>query len=557
MTQESTQRRAPLRSVRSLSFGEIPAQSRLFLDYLKQPLSLKTYYPNAVESPSGIGSYRAEMLASYTTDRTVLCDALAEINTAAGAPDETLSNVDLLRKPDTVAVVTGQQAGLFTGPLYTIYKAFSAIKLAEHLRSSGTNAVPVFWVASEDHDLEEIDHADILGKNEGLSRVSYRPEQFTDGLSVGDIRFDNGVGTAVDALMAELPQTEFSRDLRETLSAANSTGETYGTAFRRLIASLLGDNGLVVIDPLNHTIKKLASPIYAAAIEHSDEIVRAIGERGRELKQAGYSAQVLVEEDYFPLFWHDEQGRRLALRRTGDGTFRVKGERRQVHRDELLDLAKSDPQRLSPGVMLRPVVQDYLLPTLCYFGGGAEIAYFAQNSEAYRVLERPVTPIFHRQSFTVVEPRERRNLERFGWDLKTLFPGKEAAFMDAAASQLAPDLANLFSDVEKQVDAELDRLGQRLSETDPTIAASLAMRRGKIEYHLQTLRDKTLRSELQNDETMRRRIDNIFDSLLPDGALQERELNIVTFLNKYGPRFIDWMYDAVDLSDKSHRIIEL
>jgi uncharacterized protein YllA (UPF0747 family) len=237
--------------------------------------------------------------------------------------------------------------------------------------------------------------------------------------------------------------------------------------------------------------------------------------------------------------------------------FRVKGEKRQLHRDELLDLAQNDPRRLSPGVMLRPVVQDFLLPTLCYFGGGAEIAYFAQNSEAYRVLDRPVTPILHRQSFTVVEPRESRNLERFGWELTSLFRGMDPAILDAAEREISPDVAKLFADVEERVNTELDRLGQRLSGTDPTIAASLAKRRRKILYHIKTLREMTLRSEVQKDETMRRRIDNLFDALLPHGALQERELNVVTFLNKYGPGFIDWIYDAVDLSDKDHRIIKL
>jgi len=546
-----------MRVVRSLSFDEIPGQSRLFLDYLSDPLSLKNYYPNAVASPLDVVANVDTVLESYSTDRDTLCRALNEINIAAGAPEATLSNIDLLRKKDTVAIVTGQQAGLFSGPLYTIYKALSAIKSAEDLRASGTNAVAVFWVASEDHDLDEIDHSLVLERNDGLAKISYRPKRSTEGVSVGDIRFDSGVTGAVDRLVSGLPHTEFSAEIRRLLSTAYSQNDTFGTAFTKLILALLGRRGLVVIDPLSDAIKKLASPIYVSAIERADEIVAAIRVRNQDLEQDGYMPQVLVEQDYFPLFWHDHSGRRLALRHTGDGMFRVKGEKLQLHRDELLELARSEPRRLSPGVMLRPVVQDYLLPTLCYFGGGAEIAYFAQNSEAYRVLDRPVTPIFHRQSFTVIEPREARNLDHFGWGLKTLFKGKGAAIMDAAEREISPDLADLFADVEERIDTELNRLDERLSDSEPTIAASLARRRKKILYHIKTLRDKTLRSEVQKDETMRRRIDNIFDSLLPNGVLQERELNVATFLNKYGPAFIDWVYESIDLSDKGHRIIEI
>lgn len=557
MTPESARKAAPARSVKSLSFDEIPGQSRLFLDYLRDPLSLRNYYPNAVECPADVATYGSTVLDSYTTNRDRLCDALAEINTAAGAIEPTLRNIELLRKNDTVAVVTGQQAGLFTGPLYTIYKAFSAINLAEQLRARGTHAVPVFWVASEDHDLDEIDHAFILERNDGLRKIACRPEIFTERASVGEIRFDVNVAGAVDRLFSELPQTEFTSEVKGLLSMAYTRTDSYSTSFTKLVLTLLGEHGLIVIDPLYDTIKKLTSPIYIAAIERAEEIVGAIRARNKELEQQGYTAQVLVEEDYFPLFWHDETGRRFALRHTGDGMFRVKGEKLQLHRDELLEFAKDEPRRLSPGVMLRPVVQDFLLPTLCYFGGGAEIAYFAQNSEAYRVLGRPVTPIFHRQSFTVVEPRERRNLERFGWDLLSLFKGKDAALMDAAERELSPDLARLFADIEERIKAELNSLDQPLADADPTLAASLAKRRQKIVYHLKTLRDKTLRSEVQKDETARRRIDNIFDALLPNGVLQERELNVVTFLNKYGPGFINWIYDAIDLNDKSHRVVEI
>jgi bacillithiol biosynthesis cysteine-adding enzyme BshC len=479
------------------------------------------------------------------------------MNRACGAGHATLANIESLRRADAVAVVSGQQAGLFTGPLYTIYKALSAIRLSDDLRRKGINAVPVFWVASEDHDLDEIDHVSVLQGGNGLASISYTPKQFTEGVSVGAVRFDERIDEIVTELFATVSHTEFSRDLIDEVRKSNRPGESYGTAFTKLLHRVLGRYGIIVLDPLHAGIKELAAPIFIAAIERSDEIVGAIRQRSRELEGRGYHAQVLVEEDYFPLFRHDDAGRRLALRSLGDGRFRVKGEKVDFTRDALIETARREPARFSPGVMLRPVVQDYLLPTLCYFGGGAEIAYFAQNSEAYRVLDRPVTPIFHRQSFTVVQPRERRNLATFGWTFPDLFAGKDAAILNAAEKTLSPELADLFGRVEDGINAEVDRLDERLAAADPTLAASLANRRRKISYHIAALRTKALRSEVQKDETMRRRIDALFDSLLPKGALQEREINVLTFLNNYGPNFIDWIYDSIDLNDRSHRIIEL
>lgn len=557
LTPDPCPSRSPEVRVQSVPFSRIPGQSRLFLDYLADPTALRAYYPNAVGSPYDVAGYRDTVLGWYKTDRRILCDALARINRDAGAGIPTLANIEMLRRPDAVAVVTGQQAGLFTGPVYTLYKALSALRLAEELRRDGVNAIAVFWIANEDHDLDEIDHASVTGNGDGLARVSYRPNEFTDGASVGEIRLDDGIAASIRTLLSVLGRTEFSTELTDKLAGSYASGGDYGTSFSRLLMSLLGSYGLVVVDPLDETLKQLVTPIYYSALEAADEIVTAIRQRSETLEAAGYHAQVRVEEEYFPFFWHDDSGRRLALRRLGDGKYRVKGEKIAFTREDLLSACRSDPSRFSPGVMLRPVVQDFLLPTLCYFGGGAEIAYFAQNSGSYRVLGRPVTPIFHRQSFTVIEPREKRNLKRFGWDLSDLFGGKEAAIIRAAEDAVKPDLPSIFRETQSVMDAELDRLGKRLEATDGTVGASLERRRRHIGYHIETLRKKALRAAVVNHETERRRIDTLFDSLWPNGGLQERELNVMQFLNKYGPNFLDWLYQAVDLRDSGHRIIEL
>lgn len=543
--------------VTGLPFASIPGQSSLFLAYLSDPSSVAAFYPNLALFHSDSRGYADEVLSRYETDRSALCDALSEINTAAGAGDETLANIALLRDDDTVAVVTGQQAGLFTGPLYTIYKALSAIRLAERLNAEGTKAVPVFWIATEDHDMDEVSSLAFVDRKEEITKVEYRPASYVSDASVGSAVLDTGIGAAIDEVLDRLPATDFSSAVREVLAETWAEGVGFGQAFSAMILSLFSRYGLIVIDPMDERIKRLASPIYQRAVERSDALVAGIVENNRRLEAQGFHAQVLVEDDHVPLFWHDDDGRRNSLRKVGPNLFRAKLARRELTRDELVALASDEPARLSPGVMLRPVVQDHLLPTVCYFGGAAEVAYFAQNSAVYKALDRPVTPILHRQSFTVVEPKQKRALDKLHLTVSDLFQGKEALSLRTAEQIYSPDTARLFAEVEEAVNAQLERLDQALAVTDPTLAANLATRRRKISYHLDTLRRKALLASMRRDETAQKRIDDLFVNLLPNGGLQERSLNVLVYLNKFGPEFVHWLYQAADLNDKDHRIIEI
>jgi len=287
------------------------------------------------------------------------------------------------------------------------------------------------------------------------------------------------------------------------------------------------------------------------------QIVSAIRERSRVFAADGFHSQVLVEEDYFPFFWLNDEGRRVALRKIRADGYRAKGSTQEFTLAELREIAANEPRRLSPGVMLRPVVQDYLLPTVCYFGGGAEIAYFAQNSGVYAELNRPVTPILHRQSFTIVEAKQRKVLEKFDLTLAQLFDGIEKITLHLAEKSGASGTAQLFADAEEKINTEMNRLDQHLAQIDTTVADNLAKRRRKMIYHIVTLRKKALLAQLRKDEVTSRQIENLFAALLPNGGLQERTLNVFSFLNKFGPNFIEWLYRAIDLEDNDHRIVDL
>lgn len=543
--------------VSRIPFSDIPGQSALFTAYLSDPPALSKFYPNAVGFPMDVKSFIPAVLDNYQTDRDRLADALAALNGSSGAGALTFENIDLLRDKDTVAIVTGQQAGLFTGPLYTIYKALSAIRLAGELRADGIKAVPVFWIATEDHDLDEVSIAKFESSAGDLYQSEYKPTAYIEDSPVGRVDLDAGIEGVIAELFSALPATAFTGHTRGQLGEAWRPGQSFGDGFGKSIHALLGRFGLITLDPLDEKLKTLAAPIYERAVSLSDEIVRRIRQRDSELYKSGFHSQVHVEEDYFPLFWHDEAGRRVALRKSGEGIYRARGRKREFTHAEMISLVEKDPQRFSPGVMLRPVVQDYILPTAAYFGGGSEVAYFAQNSVVYEVLGRPVTPVFHRQSFTIVEAKHRRAMNKLGIDLKDLFGGREEVFMGWAQANMDPATAAVFASAEEAINSSLSRIDQHLSTIDPTLLDNLAKRRKKMIYHIAAVRKKALIALSRKNGDAERRIRGLFTAVMPEGHLQERELNVFSFVNKYGPNFIDWLYDAVDLRDKRHRILDI
>jgi len=388
--------------VEALPFERIPHQSKLFLDYVKDPIRLRKFYPSSIKFHHELPLRVPEVLEAHQIDRNKVADALAAMNHRWGAPQETFDNIDLLREPDSVAVVSGQQAGLFTGPLFTIYKALSAVKLAGCLRTRNTKAVPVFWIAAEDHDFVEVAKAEIIGRDCQLKHVDISTDLHREGQPVGRVVLDESINAVVDQLFELLPNSEFAEDIKALVRNAWQPGRGYADSFATMMTSLLGRYGLILLDPLDPEMKRLAAPLYSAAVRQAPEIATAVEQRSRELEAAGYHAQVLASANSFPLFLHDEDGARRAMVRVENGNYQAKDSDTQYSIAELAELALSEPQRFSPNVTLRAVVQDYLLPTLAYCAGAAEIAYFAQTAEVYRVLQRPATSILPRSSLTMV-----------------------------------------------------------------------------------------------------------------------------------------------------------
>ena len=543
--------------VETLSFERVPHLTRLFLDYLKDPVALRRFYPAAVRYHHELPQRIPDVLAAHRVDRNRIADALAAMNQSWGAGQDTLENIELLRDPETIAVVSGQQAGLFTGPLYTIYKALSAVKLAGCLRQRNTKAVPVFWMAAEDHDFAEVAFAEFIGRDCQLKQVVVDQNVHQEAHPVGHVVLDESITSVIDELFELLPASEFAADMKSMVQQAWQPGRSYSDAFATMMTALLGRYGLVFLNPLDSELKKLAAPLYSAAAERAAEIGAALEQRSRDLEAAGYHAQVLATANSFPLFLHDETGARHALTRADNGKYRTKENATEYTAAELAAMARETPERFSPNVTLRAVVQDYLLPTMAYYGGASEIAYFAQTAEVYRVLDRPATPILPRSSLTMIERHTGRVLERYGLTLADFFEGLEPVITRVVEEHLGAGTARLFTDTEENMNRELDRLRDELKNVDPTLASALDTGRKKIQYQLDGLRTRFVRAQMARDEAAHRQLQRAFDQLYPNKDLQERHINITSLLSRHGTYVIEWIFNAINLGNNDHQVVYL
>src|SRR5436190_10236945 len=292
----------------ALRFTEIPRTTRLFTDFLYDYPKVSRFYTNYGRSVEPLAEH-ARRIGAQQFDRKRVPDALERINRRVGSPELTFKNIEMLRHPGSVAVVTGQQAGLFTGPLYTIHKALTVIKLAECLREQGVEAAPVFWVASEDHDYEEVNHCRVVDREGHLKHIKYEASGHKPDEPVGRVELCEGISTTIDELVAGLAASEFMPSLEQDLRESYAEGVGFAEAFSRLMARLFREYGVVLFDPLDEELKQVAASLYADALEKSSDIAHALVARSSELEEAGYHAQIHVSDDMVPLFIMDD-GRR-------------------------------------------------------------------------------------------------------------------------------------------------------------------------------------------------------------------------------------------------------
>lgn len=484
-------------------------------------------------------------------DRKAVSAALTAQLKRRRAHENALDGAAALAKPASVAIVTGQQAGIFGGPLYTIFKAVTAIQLARRVRATtGVEAVPVFWVDDEDHDWQEIRSARILDKDSNIVDVVAPDVPNAGHFPVGSLEFDSGISAAVDRLTEQLAPTEFSADVLTALRRHYRPGAHVGTAFAGWLDDLLARHGLVVFESDDASLKPVAADLFAREIETraTSKLARASGE---SMQRLGHAPQVDPADDAVALFYLDGAGRRGMRVRgtdlsTGDSTRSVA---------EFKADALAHPGRFSPNVLLRPLIQDRLFPTVCYVAGPAELAYQAQLGGVYREFGVEAPLLYSRASATLLDGAAMRFLERSGLALESLQGQDESVLNQWLATQLPAELERAITDADELVRDRVDALKSSVSSIDPTLAGAVDTTRDKMRETLKTLHGKIIQAAKRKDDTLRRQFVRTRALAFPDGVPQERSLNVAFFANRYGLGFADQLIDALPLETDKHYVL--
>jgi bacillithiol biosynthesis cysteine-adding enzyme BshC len=526
----------------------LPHATPLLSDYLENFTRVSDFYAHP---PTREGVLAAAIRARPSAEvRDRVAAILLEQNRFFGADAAVEENLERFRR-GAVAVVTGQQVGLFSGPAYTFYKALSAVRLARELAESGTEAVPIFWMATEDHDLAEVNHSFWATRN-GFERVELSFPEEAAGRPVGRIELPGEIAALVENVCGKL-EGPSAPSVTRALQESYRANETLGSAFGKLMTSLFAGRGLILIDPLDARLHRLAGGLYAAALENCESLGEKLLERAEQLGHAGYHPQVRVTEESTLLFWSLEE-RRFPVEQRG-GRLHV-GEF-DFSAGELRDALYNHPGRASGNVLLRPVIQDALLGTVAYIGGAAEVAYMGQAEVIYRELGVPMPAVLPRPGFTLIEKPVERLLAKYRLTIKDVFEGRQHLRAIMERESLPGDLFERFTGGEERLREVLGGLREPLVHLDATLGGALETVEAKMLYQYTKLHEKAGRALGMRTGVLDRHEQLLNDLLYPHHGLQERTLCFLPLLAWQGLSLLDGLEGCASPGAGQHLIVYL
>ena len=450
----------------------------------------------------------------------------------------------------TVAIVTGQQAGLFGGPMFTLLKALTAMKLAGQVtREHGVPCVAIFWIDAEDHDWEEVRRCDVLDESVNRHSVSLPARRNAEHAPVASVRLDEAVFDALKDLDAVLPATEFKPQLISDLRTIYTPGTGMADAFGAWLERVLGDRGLVVYDASDPAAKPLVCDVFTRELTMPGETARRAASAGSDLVARGYHTQVQAH-DALALF-HLDGGRKPI--RQQNGQF-VVGDQAFVPA-ALVAKAADQPVFFSPNVLLRPVVQDTLFPTICYVAGPNELGYLGQLRGVYDHFGVPMPIMYPRATATLLDSAAFRFLTKYDLPLEALQPQDDSALNSLLASQIPASVNTSLDAADNAIEQAMTRVLEAMPALDPTLEGTARSTLSRMQHDLQTLRSKTIQAAKKRDETLRRQFMRTRSLVFPGGEPQERAVAFISFLNQYGPALVQRLDDQIPLELGKHWIV--
>ncbi len=521
----------------------------LVLDYQEGKGDVREFYNAHFKDIEDYQYKYSWLLESYPAcNREVMVKSLQKFNQSLGSRGKTLENIALLREKDTAAVVTGQQAGILTGPLYTIYKATAAVKLAQKLSRAGMKAVPVFWIASEDHDFQEVSSIIIQGQDGVPKKLEM--EGSSSGHSVEKVFLSGGeIASLIAGIEKETPATEYKEEVMQTIRDTALEGESLVRWFARLMARLFKDTGLVLFNPLHPEIRNLAPELLSSICLQGEEINSILSHREKELEDKGYHLQVEREEGHLNLFASLEGGRAALFNKNGRVVTRQGEELGRL--EKVAETMKQKPGQFGPGVLTRPLLQEVFLPALSYVAGPAELSYFPQLMPLYNHFNLKPPVLYPRPSLTLVEPRMRRYLDKYSLSSSDLFRLGDAR-VEFLQKRGKSDLEEAFQRLEGLIAEEYASLADLLSGIEKGLVDLSQKNLGRVMKEVGYLKKKAEESLNNKHKTAVNHFNTLENSVLPRGDLQERKYNILTYLIKYGPAFLDRLLEEFPLEADHH-----
>jgi len=472
------------------------------------------------------------------------------------APPAAVAAAEQLADSRTVAVLTGQQAGLFGGPLFTILKALTALKLAEHVtREHGAPAVAVFWIEAEDHDWDEVRSCTVFDSDMAPRTVSL-PPRTGDPLPVAAVRLDPRITDVLTELEQILPPTEFRSSLIADLHSAYAPGAGMADAFGRWLERVLGDRGLVVYDASDPAAKPFVADVFSRELSSPGQTARLAAQAGADLVARGFHTQVQSSEDSVDgvaLFRLDTHGRRPIQARNGG--FVVNDQ--PVAPAALAQEASERPAAFSPSVLLRPIVQDTIFPTVCYVAGPNELAYLGQLRGIYARFGVPMPLMYSRATATIVDSAAARFLAKYNIAFESLQPQDDSMLNELLRTQIPAEVDEALAAATRAIEEHMAHVIDVMPALDPTLEGAARTTLSRMQKDLETLQSKTIQAAKRRHETLRRQFVRTRALTFPNGHAQERSISFVTFLNQYGPSLVERLWQELPVGLGQHWIVTI
>jgi bacillithiol synthase len=486
-------------------------------------------------------------------DRARLVSVLQAQQAQRNAPEAARTAAARLSDPAAVTVVTGQQAGVFGGPMFTLLKAITALQLARRTeRKQRIPAVAVFWVDAEDHDWEEVRSCTVLDAEFQPRTVTLADLEGAGELPIAQLQLAHGVEQTISELAGILQQTEFTSSVLDAIRAAWKPGVGVARAFATWLETLLGPYGLVVFESADPDAKPLVAEVFARELASPGRTAALAAEAGTALAARGHAPQVVPQPDSVSLFSLD--GGRRPIRRQGDQL--VIGDATHTS-DALSREASAHPGGFSPNVLLRPIVQDTLFPTICYVAGPSELAYLGQLRGVYEQFGVPMPLMFPRSTATLLDSGATRFLTKYAVPFEELRTPDESALNKLLEAQLPASVEQSLKDAAAQTHDAMARVIEALPALDPTLQGAARTTLGKMEHELHSLHSKVIHAAKKRNETLRRQFVRAQAQAFPHGHPQERTLAVIYFLNKFGPALVDLLLEELPIDPGNHWLVTL